>query len=198
MMETTIKSYLQGHRQTLDRVEDQLLPDIEKSAHAIVSTLRGGGKIMVMGNGGSAADAQHFAAELVGRFLTTRRGLPAIALTTDSSILTAVGNDFGFDQVFSRQVEALAHADDLVVGISTSGNSENVLRGLAVAKEHGCTTLALLGRDGGMIRDKVDVAVIVPCEVTPHIQECHAMIIHLWCQLVDQAFEHEASEGCQP
>ena len=197
-METTIKSYLQGHRQTLDRVEDQLLPDIEKSAHAIVSTLREGGKVMVMGNGGSAADAQHFAAELVGRFLTTRRGLPAIALTTDSSILTAVGNDFGFDQVFSRQVEALAHADDLVVGISTSGNSENVLRGLAVAKEHGCTTLALLGRDGGMIRDKVDVAVIVPSEFTPHIQECHAMIIHLWCQLVDQAFEHEAPEGCQP
>ena len=161
-------------------------------ADAVVDTLQHGNKLLIFGNGGSAADAQHFAAELVGRFMATRKGLPAIALTTDSSILTAVGNDFGFDELFSRQVEALAAPGDLAVGISTSGHSKNVARGLEKAAEHGCRTLALLGRDGGVIKEMVDLELTVPVDETPHIQEAHAVIVHLLCLLVDNAFSSDA------
>jgi D-sedoheptulose 7-phosphate isomerase len=140
-----------------------------------------------MGNGGSAADAQHFVAEIVGRFKLERRGLPAIALSTDTSILTAIGNDYGFDKVFSRQVEALASPGDLVIGISTSGNSPNVLLALQLARQAGCSTVGLLGKDGGSIKDVCDLALVVPTNDTPRVQEGHITIIHIVCDLLEKA-----------
>ena len=159
--------------------------DIENCAKLLCTALKNGNKILVMGNGGSAADAQHFAAELVGRFLKNRAALPAIALTTDTSILTAVANDFGYDQVFSRQVEALAKSGDVVIGISTSGNSTNVLSALELALELDCKTVAMLGRDGGEIASLVDQPLIVPVNETPYIQEAHLAIIHILCDLIE-------------
>ena len=148
--------------------------------------LRRGCKILVCGNGGSAADAQHFAAELSGRYLKERRALAGLALTTDSSALTAIGNDYGFDRVFSRQVEALGRPGDLLVGISTSGNSPNVLLAVEAAKGLGMRTLGLLGRDGGKLRDAVDEALVVPSAVTARIQEVHQIVYHFWCEALDE------------
>ncbi len=141
-----------------------------------------------MGNGGSAADCQHIAAELVGRFKSEREGLPAIALTTDTSILTAIGNDYSFNEIFARQIEALANKGDLVIGISTSGNSENVIRGILKAKKIGCYTVGLLGKDGGKLKNLVDLAIIIPSNNTPRIQECHILIGHIACEIVDKEF----------
>jgi D-sedoheptulose 7-phosphate isomerase len=172
--------------QTVERSAAKLAETIDACAQTLAAALRDGHKILVMGNGGSAADAQHLAAELVGRFLRERKALPAIALTTDSSILTAVGNDYGFDRVFERQVEALAVPGDVVIGISTSGNSPNVLLALQAAKAAGCTTVGLLGRDGGKIAPLVDVNLLVASTQTPHIQEVHAIIVHILCDLVEQ------------
>ncbi|MCD4689265.1 MAG: SIS domain-containing protein, partial [Desulfuromonadaceae bacterium] len=141
---------------------------------------------LLMGDGGSAADAQHFAAELVGRFLLERKALPAIALTTDSSILTAIGNDYGFDEIFKRQVEALAQPGDVVIGISTSGKSNNVFHALTAANRVGCKTVGLLGRDGGNIAGIVDIDLTVPAQYTPYIQGTHGAIIHILCDLVEK------------
>lgn len=152
----------------------------------LTEALSAGKKILVMGNGGSAADAQHFAAEIVGRFKMERRALPAIALTTDTSILTAVGNDYGFDMVFSRQVEALAQPGDVVIGISTSGTSRNVKIALEAARDIGCPTIGLLGRDGGTIAALSDLSLIVADADTPRIQEGHITIIHIVCDLVEK------------
>jgi len=172
--------------QLADQIGDQML----QCGQEIVRSLRQGKKVLVFGNGGSAADAQHFAAELVGRFLKERRGLPAIALTTDSSILTAVGNDYGFDEIFSRQVEALGCPGDVVIGISTSGNSKNVYNALRVGKARGCLAVGLLGRNGGMIADIADINLIVPAPATPVIQTAHGAIIHFLCGLIeDELFE---------
>jgi D-sedoheptulose 7-phosphate isomerase len=181
-----IQDHLDGHIQVIDTVAGGMVPEIEQCALRMVETLRTGGKLLVMGNGGSAADAQHLAAELVGRFLMERRALPAIALTTDTSILTAVGNDYGFDQVFSRQVEALASPGDMVLGISTSGNSRNVINALATARDKGCKTIGLLGRDGGEIAGMVDLSLTVSSMETPRIQEAHQLIIHIICDLVEK------------
>jgi D-sedoheptulose 7-phosphate isomerase len=148
--------------------------------------LRRGCRILVCGNGGSAADAQHFAAELSGRFVKERRALAGIALTTDTSALTAIGNDYGFDQIFSRQVEALGRPGDLLVGLSTSGHSPNVIRAVEAARSLGMRTLGLLGRDGGRLRDLVDDALVVPSPVTARIQEVHLMTYHLWCEALDE------------
>ena len=150
--------------------------------------LRRGCKILVCGNGGSAADAQHLAAELSGRYLKERRALAGLALTTDTSALTAIGNDYGFDQVFSRQVEALGRPGDLLIGISTSGNSPNVIRAVESAKALGLRTLGLLGRDGGTLKDLVDDALVVPSPVTARIQEVHQMVYHFWCEALDAHF----------
>jgi D-sedoheptulose 7-phosphate isomerase len=147
--------------------------------------LRRGCKILVCGNGGSAADAQHFAAELSGRYLKERRALAGLALTTDTSALTAIGNDYGFDRVFSRQVEALGRPGDLLVGISTSGNSPNVILAVEAAKALGMRTLGLLGRDGGKLLPLVDEALVVPSPVTARIQEVHQMVYHFWCEALD-------------
>lgn len=181
-----IQAAFDAHEKTMQSSRELLGQDIARFAELVVETLQSGHKVLVMGNGGSAADAQHFAAELVGRFLRERRALPAVALTTDSSILTAIGNDYGFDKIFSRQVEALAVEGDLVVGISTSGNSPNVLCALEAATTVGCCTVALLGRDGGEIRPVVDLALVVPSDATPNIQETHSFMIHVVCDLVEQ------------
>jgi len=151
--------------------------------------LRRGCRILVCGNGGSAADAQHFAAELSGRYVKERRALAGIALTVDTSALTAIGNDYGFDQVFSRQVEALGRPGDLLVGISTSGNSPNVIKAVEAAKGLGMRTLCLLGRDGGRLRELADDSLVVPSKVTARIQETHLMIYHFWCEALDSHFD---------
>ncbi len=185
-MSQQVSEYLENHAHAV-RALGEISEKIEQAGAMLVEALTNGGKILVMGNGGSAADAQHLVAELVGRFETERRGLPALALTTDSSILTAVSNDFGYDQVFSRQVEALGQAGDVVIGISTSGNSANVLNAVRLASEKGCRTIGLLGRDGGEIVGHVDLALTIPVQQTPHIQEAHGIIVHLVCQMVDEA-----------
>ncbi len=186
-MITDITSQLAAHRDVITRVEQELSPLIAEMVTLLVDTFNRGGKLLVMGNGGSAADAQHFVAEIVGRFKMERRGLPAIALSTDTSILTAIGNDYGFDKVFRRQVEALAVPGDLVVGISTSGNSPNVLQALELAREKGCRTVGLLGKDGGGIKNLCDLALIVPTNDTPRVQEGHITIIHIVCDLLEKS-----------
>lgn len=189
-MKERIKSHLQAHQAVITALQSGLLGRIEECAQTLIDALRRGGKILIMGNGGSAADAQHMAAELVGRFLLERKALPAIALSTDTSVLTSVGNDYGFDEIFRRQVEALAGHDDVVIGISTSGQSMNVKRGLLAARSRGCRTIGLLGHDGGRIAPLCDLAVIVPAEQTPQIQEAHLVVVHLLCALVEEALCH--------
>ncbi|ORJ59036.1 D-sedoheptulose-7-phosphate isomerase [Geothermobacter hydrogeniphilus] len=179
------RSHLTLHHQALMSVGQDLVPLIHQAVEMIVTCLEDDGKLLIMGNGGSAADAQHFAAELVGRYRAERDGLPAIALTTDSSILTAVGNDYGFEQVFARQVAALARPEDLVVVLSTSGNSGNVVAAVRTANEIGCRSIGLLGRDGGALRDLVDLPLTVPVESTAVVQEMHILLIHLLCEAVD-------------
>jgi D-sedoheptulose 7-phosphate isomerase len=165
-------------------LRERLLPQVERVAARIRDALAAGGTLLVFGNGGSAADAQHFAAELLGRFGTERRPLPAVALTTDSSTLTAIGNDYAFDQIFERQAAALAGPGDVAVGITTSGRSPNVVRGLAAAAERGATTVALVGRsaDASGLAQHV---VAVPSDTTARVQEMHGLIIHLICQQID-------------
>lgn len=194
-MKKQIANHFLRHAQVMEIVSREMPPVIVKSVEVILSALRTGNKVLIMGNGGSAADAQHFAAEFVGRFLRKRRALPAIALTTDTSLLTAVANDFGFDQVFKRQVEALGQPGDVVVGISTSGNSPNIVLAMDAARQNGCQTIGLLGRDGGAIAALVDLAVTVPVAETPYIQEAHITIIHLICDLVEQQLCAEDSHG---
>ena len=186
-MISEIKSQLAAHREVISLIDQELSPKIAEMVTLLVETFNRGGKLLVMGNGGSAADAQHFVAEIVGRFKMERRALPAIALSTDTSILTAIGNDYGFDAVFSRQVEALASPGDLIVGISTSGNSPNVLQALELAREKGCRTVGLLGRDGGTIKNVSHLALIVPTNDTPRVQEGHITIIHIVCDLLEKA-----------
>jgi D-sedoheptulose 7-phosphate isomerase len=166
-----------------------LVPGIVKAGALLATCLRNGGKILSCGNGGSAADAQHFSGELLGRFEAERPGLPAVALTTDSATLTAVGNDYGFDQVFSRQVLALGRAGDALLAISTSGNSDNVIQAILAAQQHDMAIVALTGRDGGKIAtilNSTDVELRVPSDRTVRIQEVHLLMIHSLCDLIDQ------------
>ena len=166
---------------------------VAKVSELLVATLRRGNKILLFGNGGSAADAQHIAAELVGRFAFNRPALAAMALSVNSSCVTAIGNDYGFDQVFSRQIEALARSGDVAVGISTSGSSPNVAQALSAAKKMGLHTVALTGRSGGDLLNKVDHCIRVPSRETPRIQECHILIGHILSELVEREIFHEES-----
>ena len=159
------------------------------SAQLCIDCLKNGGKILLFGNGGSAADAQHIAAELVGRYKTNRKGLPAIALTTDSSALTSIGNDFGYEHIFDRQVEALANKGDVAIGISTSGKSINVINALKVASKLNCNTIGFSGHDGGEMNKICNINLSVPSEDTPRIQEMHILIGHIICHLIDQEFK---------
>jgi D-sedoheptulose 7-phosphate isomerase len=160
---------------------------IARAAELIVACLRDGRKVLICGNGGSAADAQHIAGELVGRFLKERRALPAIALTTDTTILTALGNDYSFDVVFSRQVEALGRPGDVLIGISTSGNSPDVLRAVEAGRRLGLRTIGLTGQSGGKLAAQTDLCVRVPSAETPRIQEGHIAVAHVVCELVENA-----------
>jgi D-sedoheptulose 7-phosphate isomerase len=181
-----IRRQLQAHQEVMTAIEGTLVEPLVAAVDLLVAALAEGKKVLVMGNGGSAADAQHLAAEIVGRFKLERRALPAVALTTDTSILTAVGNDYGFDQIFSRQVEALAAPGDVVIGISTSGSSQNVHQALRLAAGLGCRTIGFLGKDGGTIKTLVDIALTVPGSDTPRIQEGHITLIHILCDLVER------------
>ena len=160
---------------------------ISRMADACVQALRAGRKVMFCGNGGSAADSQHLAAELVGRYKMERKAMASIALTVDTSILTAIGNDYGYDDVFRRQVEGLGEAGDVLIGLSTSGNSKNVLLAMQQAKEMGITTLALTGAGGGRMAEQADICLAVPAKATNHIQEMHITCGHLICELVEKA-----------
>ena len=163
-----------------------LAPSIEESIQTIVKCLRKGNKVVLFGNGGSAADAQHIAAELIGRFNIKRKSLPAIALSDNPSTITAISNDFSFDLVFSRQCESLISKGDIAIGISTSGNSLNVKKGINTSKKNGATTIALLGNKGGTIKKFVDIPLIVNSTSTPHIQEVHRIIYHVICEIVEK------------
>jgi D-sedoheptulose 7-phosphate isomerase len=163
------------------------LAAIKQLAQWMIDTIRRGNKLMIFGNGGSAADAQHMAAEFVNRFMIDRPPLAAIALSTDSSILTSVGNDFSFDDIFSKQIQALGKEGDLALGISTSGNSPNVIKAVETARSLGLQTAVLTGKDGGRLIALADLAVNVPSQVTPAIQEAHLWVEHLLCQIVDEA-----------
>jgi D-sedoheptulose 7-phosphate isomerase len=166
----------------------RLLPEsVAAAADLLIAALRAGGKVVAFGNGGSAADAVHFTAELVGRYVGDRPSLPAVALNENVSSLTAISNDYGYDQVFARQVEGLVHPNDVVVAISTSGNSRNVLAGLEAARRAGARTVGLTGRDGGAMPALCDACVIVPSQATARIQETHITIIHIWCELIEGA-----------
>ena len=166
-----------------------LTDKVETAAQLCINSLNNGGKILIFGNGGSAADAQHIAAELVGRYKVERKGLPAIALTTDTSALTSIGNDYGYNHVFDRQVEALANKGDVAIGISTGGSSGNVISGLQTAKELGCKLIGFSGRDGGEMNTLCNVNLVIPAKDTPRIQEMHIVIGHTICHLIDQAFK---------
>ena len=162
--------------------------ELESAAEICIESLKKGGKILIFGNGGSASDAQHIAAELVSRYKIERKGLGAIALTTDTSILTAIANDDGFDKVFSRQIEALAKPGDVAIGISTGGTSKNVINALKAANEKKWSTIGFSGKEGGEFNNLCDVNIVVPSKDTPRIQEMHIFIGHTICHLVDQAF----------
>jgi D-sedoheptulose 7-phosphate isomerase len=176
---------LKDHQNTIQKVIDTLVPDIEKACELITETIKSGKKVLLAGNGGSAADAQHIAAELSGRFVKERKALPGIALTTDTSALTSIANDFGYEHVFSRQVEALGQPGDLFIGISTSGNSEGILNAFRSATSVGCKTLGFSGRDGGKMNGLCDLNIVVP---TARVQEMHILIGHILCKAVDDLF----------
>jgi D-sedoheptulose 7-phosphate isomerase len=172
-----------------------MVSTLAQVSRVIVGALQEGKKILVFGNGGSAADAQHLAAEFVGRFVFDRPALPALALSVNTSCVTAIGNDYGFDLVFSRQIEALAQKGDVAIGISTSGNSANVLRGISTSRKLGLRTIALTGCTGGKLKNKVDFCLCAPSNETPRIQECHTLMGHIISELVEQTIFYELS-GC--
>lgn len=183
-----IKNQIKSSAETKLKIleDEKLLETIENVAKACVEVYKNKKKTLIAGNGGSAADAQHFAAELVGRYGFDRAPLPSIALTTDTSSLTAIGNDYGYDYVFSRQLEGLGVKGDLFIGISTSGNSKNVINAFDVAKKIGITTVALAGRDGGEMANLADFTIIIPSNDTPRIQESHLLIEHMICDVIEK------------
>jgi len=173
--------------------ENMLVSTMAEVSRVVVDAILEGSKIVLFGNGGSAADAQHIAAEFVGRFAFDRPALPALALSVNTSCMTAIGNDYGFDQVFSRQLEALGHKGDVAFGISTSGNSPNVLCAMSTARKMGIHTVALTGSPGGRLRNEADYCLCAPSNVTPRIQECHILIGHVIAELVEQTVFNEKS-----
>lgn len=187
-MQKMINNEIALHVKTINRVQNELQDDILKACQMAVECIKNGGKILICGNGGSAADAQHIATEFTGRYKTERSALPAIALTTDTSALTAIGNDYGYEVVFSRQVEAIANSKDLLLAISTSGNSPNILKALQKAKEIGCKTLGFSGKSGGAMNELCDLNIVIPSDNTPRIQEMHILVGHIICQSIDDNF----------
>lgn len=184
-MREKIRSIIKDSIKVKESVADTNLPEIEAAADIIIASLKSGGKVLVFGNGGSAADSQHFAAELVGRFKKERGPYGAIALTVNTSTLTAIANDYSYDVTFSRQVEALGRKGDVAFGISTSGNSKNVIAAIRKAREIGLKTVGLTGCGGGMLKKECDVSIAVGSRDTPRVQESHITIIHIICELID-------------
>jgi D-sedoheptulose 7-phosphate isomerase len=184
-MEQLVQSRLEESARLKLAVARTLTAQITTVGQQLAEAVKTGHKILLFGNGGSAADAQHIAAELVNRFLVNRRAYPAIALTTDTSIITSIGNDSDFKHIFQRQIEALGETGDVALGLSTSGNSENVLLAFVAARQKQLTTVALLGGNGGKIRDMVDHAIVVDSYSTPRIQEVHITLAHIWCELIE-------------
>ena len=189
-MQSIIKFEFKEHLKTSQATFESIGHSEEEAAKLCIDCLKNGNKIILFGNGGSAADAQHIAAELVGRYKAERKGLAAIALTTDTSALTAIGNDYGYNRVFDRQVEALANTGDVAIGISTGGSSANVVSALKLAKNLGCKTIGFSGRDGGEMNDICDTNIVVPAQDTARIQEMHIIIGHTICHLIDQVFNN--------
>lgn len=186
-MEKQIKTMLEEGSELKLKFAKDCSPDVASAANAIVEKIRDGGKLYIFGNGGSAADAQHMQAELTHQFeIKRRKAIPCMAFTTNTSVLTAIGNDWGFDEVFSRQVENFVGPKDIVIGISTSGNSPNVKLGLEQAKKEGAATIGLLGKDGGTIKGMVDYAIVVSHENTARIQEVHLAVEHILCYLIEK------------
>lgn len=186
-MDSKIRAIIEESARTAKGLSDNEIHNIEKAAKVIMRSLRMGGKVLIFGNGGSAADSQHMAAELVGRFKKERRPFQAIALTTDNSIITAIANDYGYNAVFSRQIRALGSKKDAAVAISTSGNSKNVLEAVKSARSLGMTVIGLTGSGGGRLKSIADIPIVVCSDNTPRIQEAHIMIIHTICELVETA-----------
>jgi D-sedoheptulose 7-phosphate isomerase len=193
--EHSIRELMEASIATKKRMLDssEIIMIVATVSEILISAVKQGNKVLLFGNGGSAADAQHIAAEFVGRFAFDRPALPALALSVNTSCVTAIGNDYGFDQVFSRQIEALARAGDVAIGISTSGNSANVLLAVSTAKKMGLHTVAFTGLAGGKLKSAVDYCIRVPSNETPRIQECHILIGHIISELVEREVFHEKS-----
>ena len=185
-MSSIIEFEFSEHLKTAQATLEYIADPLEIAANFCIDSLQNGGKILIFGNGGSAADAQHIAAEMVGRYKVERKGLAAIALTTDTSALTSIGNDYGYNHVFDRQVEALANKGDVAIGISTGGSSGNVISALKLAKDIGCKTIGFSGRNGGEMNALCDINLVIPAEDTPRIQEMHIVIGHTICHLIAQ------------
>jgi D-sedoheptulose 7-phosphate isomerase len=191
-MQEQIKRHFQAHIELSHQVQEHLGSVIAQAGEKLIACLEDGGTIFLCGNGGSAADAQHIAAELTGRYLRPdRKPLQALSLTTDTSALTAIGNDFGFDQIFARQLRALAVGGDVLIGISTSGNSRNVLEAFRAARELGVGRILLAGGNGGALKPESDLAIVIPHTKTPHIQEMHITIGHILCEIIDSHFDSQ-------
>lgn len=186
-MDRAVRSLIREHVCVVEQVGQMLLRDVETAIRWITSAFINGNKILIAGNGGSAADAQHIAAEFIGRFRKERQSLPAIALTTDTSILTALGNDYGFDKVFARQLEGLIKEGDIFLAISTSGSSKNIVEAVKLCRENSCKVIGLLGNEGGELGRMVDLPIIVPSSHTARIQEAHITLGHIICELVEDA-----------
>lgn len=187
MTQDILRKNIQSSIEVHSRLLEACLPALNAAAEALISAYRGGHKAIFFGNGGSAADAQHLAAEFVGRYLLERPPLPALALHANTSSVTAIANDYGYDQVFARQLQALAAPGDVAVAISTSGNSRSVLEAVTAARKIGVTTIGLTGAEGGRMREMVDVLIAAPSNDTPRIQECHILVGHALCDAVEQA-----------
>lgn len=184
-MQSIIKNEFKEHYLTSISSLESNAKRIELAAEICIECLKDGNKLLIFGNGGSASDAQHIAAEIIGRYKLDRKGFPAIALNTDTSVLTALGNDFGYSNIFDRQIDALANKGDVLIGISTGGTSKNVIQGLKLTKMKGCKSIGLSGKDGGEFNTICDVNIIVPSYETPRIQEMHILIGHIICNLID-------------
>lgn len=189
-----IETQLQESIDTKRALLSANLDVVKKIADALIGAFKNNRRVYLMGNGGSAADAQHIAGELIGRFKINRRPLPAIAITTDTSVITALANDFGYDTCFSRQIEALAASGDVVLAFSTSGNSKGILDAVKIAKNIGATTIGFTGKDGGLLKDAVDICLRVPSNNTPRIQECHITVGHIVCFIVEKELFGAASK----
>jgi D-sedoheptulose 7-phosphate isomerase len=194
-MDETIRASLLGTSKLYVEMAEQLPGPTAQAAELLIACLRAGGTVYVCGNGGSAADAQHIAGELVGRFLRERAALPCVALTTDTSIITAIGNDYSFEQCFERQVQALVRPGDVLWAMSTSGSSPNVLRAASAARERGAKVLGMTGRTGGKLRELCDVTLCVPADSSPPVQEGHLALLHILCRLVEEALSAAPAKG---